>query len=108
MGNIVPARGRSLDRRDSRTASRSLERLEMQTDLGLARIEQAAELQVGRIRAVVYVGKKAMQEVALLSQLEGQLSTLVPLAASRLQAIGDLVTLEAADVVAETVREVMR
>lgn len=108
MSNIVPARGRSLDRRGGRMLSRSLEHIDAQTEIGLARIEQAAELQVGRVRAVVYVGKKAMQDIALLSQMEVQLSTLVPLATSRLQAIGDTVTLEAANIVAETIREVTR
>lgn len=108
MPNMVPSRGRPLERREGRLVSRSLDHLEAQTDLGLARIEQAAELQVGRVRAVVYVGKRAMQDVALISQLEVQLSSLVPMATSRLQAIGDMVTLEAADVVADTVREVTR
>jgi hypothetical protein len=76
--------------------------------MGLARIEQGAEMQVGRLQAVVYVGKRAMQEVALLSQLEGQLSAVVPLATSRLQGIADIVALEAADVVSETLRRVSR
>jgi len=52
--------------------------------------------------------KKAMQEVALVSQLEAQLSALVPMATGRLQAIGDMVALEAADVVSQTVRKVSR
>jgi hypothetical protein len=108
MGNIVPARSRNLDRRGGRIVNRTLDHIETQTDVGLARINQAAELQVGRVRAVVYVGKRAMQDVALLSQMEVQLSTLVPMATSRLQAIGDMVTLEATDVVADTVREVTR
>jgi hypothetical protein len=58
--------------------------------------------------AVGYVGKKAMQEVALISQLEQQLSTLVPLATSRLQAIGDITALSAAEIVSDTVRKVNR
>ena len=58
--------------------------------------------------AVGYVGKRAMHEVAMISQLEQQLSALVPMATARLQAIGDMVALEAADVVADTVRRVIR
>jgi hypothetical protein len=65
-------------------------------------------LQVARLAAVGYVGKKAMQEVALVSQLEGQLSALVPMATGRLQAIADMTALEAADVVSQTVRQVTR
>jgi hypothetical protein len=82
--------------------------VDYQTEIGLARIEQAAELQVGRVQAVGYVGKRALQEVALISQLEAQLSMVVPIATSRLQAIGDMVALEAADVVSQTVRRVSR
>jgi hypothetical protein len=49
-----------------------------------------------------------MQEVALVSQMEANLSALVPMAVGRLQAIGDMVGLEAVDVVSETVRRVAR
>jgi hypothetical protein len=49
-----------------------------------------------------------MQEIALLSQLEVQLSTVVPMATSRLQALGDIAALEAADVISQTVRKVSR
>jgi hypothetical protein len=108
MANIVPASGGGYDRRESRMASRMLVRLESQTDVGLARIEQAAELQAGRVRAVGHVGKKALTEIALVSQLEAQLSAIVPMATSRLQAIGDMAALETADVVSETVRRVSR
>jgi len=105
---VVPSGGMGLDRREGRVMGRALARVSMETDVSLARIEQAAELQVGRVQAVGYVGKKAMQEVALVSQLEAQLATHVPLATGRLQAIGDMVALEAADVVSQTVRKVSR
>jgi hypothetical protein len=49
-----------------------------------------------------------MQEIALVSQLEVQLTNLVPSAAPRLIAIGDMVALGAADVVSETVRRVSK
>jgi len=108
MANIVPVRDGGYDRRESRMASRLLVRLENQTDIGIARIEYAAELQAGRVRAVGYVGKKALTEIALVSQLESQLCAIVPMAASRLQAIGDMAALETADVVSQTVRRVSR
>jgi hypothetical protein len=107
MGNILPASSGS-NRRESRFAERALARVDYQTEIGLAQIEQAAELQVGRVQAVGYVGKRALQEVALISQLEAQLSMVVPIATSRLQAIGDMVAFEAADVVSQTVRRVSR
>jgi hypothetical protein len=74
--------------------------------LELARINQQADLQAERIAAVGYVGKRALHEVAMLSQLEVQLSCLVPSATPRLQGIGDLTALAMAEVVSETVRKV--
>ncbi len=106
--NIVPAGSSSIVRRESRYTGRALARIDAKTEIGLANIESKAELQVARVVAVAYVGKRAMHEVALVSQLEQQLATLVPMATSRLQAIGDMVALEASDVVADTVRRVSR
>ena len=74
--------------------------------MGVAEIEAEAELQATRVMAVSYVGKRAMHEVAVVSQLEQQLATLVPMATSRLQAIGDMLALDMADVVGNTVRRV--
>jgi hypothetical protein len=106
MSNIVPARSTGIARRESRYSGRALARIDSRTELGLAEIESQAELQAARVMAVGYVGKRAMHEVAMISQLEQQLATLVPMATARLQAIGDMVALEAADVVADTVRRV--
>jgi hypothetical protein len=106
MSSIVPATSTSATSRQARYAGRALARLDSHTEIEMAKIESVAELQVCRVMAVTYVGKRAMHEVAMLSQLEQQLATLVPMATSRLQAIGDLVALEAADVVADTVRRV--
>lgn len=106
MSNIVPAGSAGISPRQSRITGRALAWIDSQTEVGLAEIESQAELQVGRVMAVAYVGKRAMHEVAMLSQLEVQLATLVPMAISRLQAIGDMVALEAADVVSDTVRRV--
>ena len=108
MSNLIPTRNSTVTRRPSVITGRALARLDNQTELGIAEIEAKAELQVTRVMAVGYVGKKAMQEVALISQLEQQLSTLVPLATSRLQAIGDITALSAAEIVSDTVRKVNR
>ena len=94
------------NRRESRRASRELERLSAQGHIQIAVIDHQAELQAARVDAIGYVGKRAMHEVALLSQLEQQLSTLVPLAGVRLQALGDMAALGMADVVGDTVRKV--
>ena len=106
MSNIVLSGSRGVVPGQSRSTGRALSRLDERTDIGLAAIESQAELQVARVQALGYVGKKAMHEVALVSQLEQQLSAVVPLATSRLQAIGDVVALETAELLGETVRRV--
>jgi hypothetical protein len=94
MSEMVPFNG-GLARREERAVGREL-----------ARIDAQADLQAGRIGAIAYVGKRAMHEVTMLSQLEVQLSALVPSATPRLQGIGDLTALAMAEVVGETVRRV--
>lgn len=89
-------------------ASRTVARLEAETQVGLARIGQVAVLQTLRVETVACVGRRAMFETALLTQAEQSLASLVPLAASRLQAIADLATLGIAEVVSDTVRQVTR
>lgn len=108
MANIVPSSPSKLSPRESRIAGRALARIDSQTDVGLAKIQQAAELQVERVQAIGYVGQQGMQVVALVSQMEGNLATLVPMATSRLQAVGDLISLEVVDVISQTVRRVSR
>jgi hypothetical protein len=101
MSEIVPFRG-GLARR----VNRELSRLDAEGQLNIARVSQAADLQAERVAAVAYVGKRALHETAMLSQLEVQLSALVPAATARLQGLGDLTALAMADVVGETVRRV--
>jgi hypothetical protein len=105
MSEIVPFGG-GLAKRESRAASRELSRLAARGRVELARISQEADLQAERIAAIGYVGKRAMHEVTMLSQLEVQLSNLVPSAIPRLQGLGDLAALAMADVLSETVRRV--
>lgn len=87
---------------DARRVGRSLSRLEGQSALDTARVDYVAELQAAKVEASAQVAGRAMQAVALVTQLEQQLAQTVPLAASRLQAIGDMAALAAADVVADT------
>lgn len=101
-GNDRPA----MRRAESRQLARSLGTMGGQTRLDIARIESAAEVQATRVDAVAYVGKRAMQDVAMLSQLEQQLSALVPIATGRLQAIADMTSLAIAEVVGDTLRRV--
>lgn len=104
MNDLIPYSGGLA--RQSRRVSRELAQIEGQGQLELARINQQADLQAERVSAVTYVGKRAMHEVALLSQLESQLIGVVPSALSRVQGLGDMTALALAEVVAETARKV--
>lgn len=105
MSEILPFGG-GVAKRDSRQVRRELAQMDARGQVELARINQQADLQAERLAAIGYVGKRAMHEVTMLSQLEVQLSALVPSATPRLQGLGDLTALAMADVVGETVRKV--
>lgn len=109
MADITPYRQpASVARRSNRGTGRMLARIEQDTDVSLAIVESKAETQAAKAMAISYVGKRAMHEVAMVSQLEQQLAIVVPMATSRLQAIGDVVALSMAEVVAETAYRVSR
>jgi hypothetical protein len=87
----------------SRTG-RELGRLANQVEIGSAHTNAVAELEEIKLSALRHVAGHAMQDVAMVSQLEGQLSTAVPLATSRLQALGDMHALACADILASMPR----
>lgn len=107
MGYLTPYHQRPLiGRAEARQLGRTLGALEASVRLETARIEAIGEVQAVRADVVTYVGKRSLQNVALMTQLEQQLATLVPLAAGRLQAIADLTALAVAEVVSDTQRQV--
>jgi len=108
MSSIVPVGGVGVARRESRYAGRALARIDSQTEIGLAEIESKAELQVAKVAALGYVGKRALIEVAGLSNLEQRLTAIDPTSIGRYQSIVDIVAIEAAGVVSDTVRRVSR
>lgn len=105
MADLVSWSG-GLTTRESRRFGRDLARLHGDCQVEIARIGMEADLQAERVSAVAHVGRRALHETAMLSQLEVQLSALVPSAMPRLQGIGDVTALGMADVVAETIRKV--
>lgn len=105
MTNMQVYRSGSID---TWRVSKSLSRLAIETGMTIAYTEAKAEIDATVIHGIAYVGQMAMQDVALLTQMEQQLATAVPLAASRLQAIGDMATLGMADVVAGSPRRLGR
>jgi hypothetical protein len=106
--SLIPAASGLIEGPGSRRVGRALERLETRQLVRRIEIQDESELQVERVQAVGYVGQQGMQVVAMVSQMEANLASLVPAAVSRLQAIGDLISLEVADVVSQTVRKVCR
>lgn len=88
----------------SSTTRRGLHRLAAATDIALARVSAAAELEAAKLDSLQLLAGRAMQGVALVSQLEQQLATAVPIASGRLQVIGDMHALASADVVASAPR----
>ena len=96
----------ALERREDRAMARKLSRLERAKSLNLAHVQTKAEVQAARAHAVAYVGESAMHAVAMLSQLEGQLGQVCPLAVTRLQGIADMTSVGIAQVVSDAVREV--
>lgn len=100
MSNLQPYRSSSSLAR----TGRELARIAGQTDLAVAGINAATDIEATKLDSLQLLAGRAMQGVALVSQLEQQLSTAVPIAHSRLQAIGDMHALASADVVASAPR----
>jgi hypothetical protein len=92
----------------ARHTNRELSQVDARTTIGIARIEAVAELQAVKVDAVAHVGRRAMQDVALLSQVEMQLATATPHASGRLATIADLTAVAMSDVVLETARRIGR
>lgn len=106
MSNLVPRSNGAMSKRQARYLGGQLARIDTEGLVEAAEINKEAGLQAERIRALGYVGKTAMHEVTMLSQLEQQLAGIVPSAAGRLQGLDDLAALAMADVLTDTVRKV--
>jgi hypothetical protein len=87
---------------------RELSRIEAGGQVAIARIDQQACIQEAQVDAVASVAQRALQGVAFVTQMEQQLAQAVPLAASRLQAIGDLHALASGQIVTDTVMRLRR
>lgn len=84
--------------------SRQLSRIADFTVVEVARASALADLESARLDALQQVAGRAMHGVAMVSQLEQQLAQVVPIATSRLQAIGDFHALATAEIVSNTPR----
>lgn len=88
--------------RAERFAGRAISRVDVDSAVELARLDAAAQAQTAKVQAITHVAGRALQDVALLSQMEQQLSTVVPMASGRLAAITDLTALALTEVIAES------
>lgn len=88
--------------------TRTLTRLSNETTIAIAVTQAKAELESAKIDGVAAVAAKAMQDVALLSQVEQSLAQTVPHASGRLATIADLAALAIADVTASAARRIGR
>jgi hypothetical protein len=91
----------SLSLRQARRAARQISAMEVDTELRLRRVEQAAEVEAGKVEAIGYVAKRGMFVVGSVTQTEQHVGQLVPMAASRLQAIGDMAAFAVTEVLAD-------
>lgn len=85
---------------------RTLVRLSGQTTVARALVDARAEVEAAKLDAVGAVAARAMQDVALISQVEQSLAQTVPHASGRLAVIADLAALSMVDVVASTARRI--
>jgi hypothetical protein len=85
-------------------AGRDLARIVTSTEVAVSRVASQASLENARLDAIDGVAARGLQGVAMVTQLEQQLAQAVPLAASRLQAIGDMHALTTAQEMASFTR----
>jgi hypothetical protein len=81
------------------TVSSSGARLPAALRRDLTTIQERAVVQTARVQAHAYVAAEAMYAVLNLSELEGQLATMSPLATSRLEFLANAATMRIAQIV---------
>lgn len=86
--------------------SRALARLSCETTLASSLAQAKAEVEAAKIDGVAAVAGKAMQDVALLSQMEQSLAQAVPHASGRLATVADLAAICMAGIVADSARRI--
>ena len=92
----------------SRQLGRALTRIEDNTAIQVAQVDALADIQSAQVDAVAGVAERAMVNTAVVSQMEQTLGQTVPLAVSRLQAVGDVTALAMCQVVTDTVTKLRR
>jgi hypothetical protein len=91
-----------------RHVTRHLAQIDAGTSVELGRIDSTSEVQAAKVDAVASVGRKAMQDLALLTEMQTQLVATVPNAAKRLAEIAELASAAMSQIVVDTARRVGR
>lgn len=102
------ARGGLAARTEARVHDRAVERLRIDTGFRLARLDQTMELEAARLDGIVFVAKRGMEGVGLISQVENQLAAVIPGSSARVQYVADRAVLAIGDVVSDTARNLRR
>lgn len=92
----------------SRQVARDLAAINHSTEVSTARVAAAGEVQQARIDAVARAGAYAMQQVALVSQMQQQLALAAPAASGDLDFIKTMTVAGIGQIVADTSRAVNR
>ncbi|BBY97306.1 MULTISPECIES: hypothetical protein [Mycobacteriales] len=105
--SIVPSPSASGGRLSRQTA-RELAAIDHVTDLRSAAIAAAGEVQQAKVEAIARTGACAMQQAALVAQVQQQLALAAPAASGDLDFIKTMTVIGMGQAVADTAREVNR
>jgi hypothetical protein len=93
---------------EQRRSGRALSRLAADTGIAIASTEARTEIEAAIVDGIAYIGTRAMQQVALVSQIEQSLAQAVPHASGRLATIADLAAVGMAEAAASAGRRIGR
>lgn len=85
-------------------SGRGLTRVAQATELAVVQKNAVADIECATLDGIQQVTGRAMQGVALVTQLEQHLAAVVPEAECRLRAIGDIHAIASAEIVARAPR----
>lgn len=105
MSNLQPYGGGLVP---TARANRALAKLGIDTTVAAAATQAKAEVEAAKIDGISAVTATALQDVALLSQMEQSLATAVPHASGRLATVADLAAISVAGVVADAAHRIGR
>lgn len=83
---------------------RTLSRISDQTTVAVATVQAKAEIEAAKVNGIAAVSAQALQDIALLSQMEQSLAQAVPHASGRLAMVADMAAVAMANVVGNAAR----